>query len=143
MPVGTIVAMSSDAEPPSTEMDADATGVFPAVSPRLSDFLGGEPRLPFALLLVVSGDDRGRVLEVCELPAVIGRAADADLVIVDDTVSRRHAELSGDRGGLVLTDLGSSNGTTLNGNPMAGSIALHDGDLVGFGSATVVVKRIA
>lgn len=135
--------MSSDPEPTSAEVDTDPTGAVPAASPRLSDFVAGTPELPHAYLLVVAGSDRGHTLEVDRLPVVVGRSVDADLVIADDTVSRRHAEVSGDRAGLVLTDLGSSNGTTLNGNPMAGGVALHDGDLVGFGSAVVVVKRIA
>lgn len=121
----------------------DATGTVPVVSVRLSDFLDGEPPLPFAYLLVVTGEARGETLCVDELPMIIGRAVEADLVIDDDTVSRRHAEISGDRSGLVLRDLGSSNGTTINGNAMVGEIVLLDGDLVGFGSATVVVKRIA
>ena len=121
----------------------DTTGAVPVASVRLSDFLEGDPSLPFAYLLVVTGDDRGHTLTVDALPTVIGRAAEADLVIDDETVSRRHAQLTGDRGGLVLSDLGSSNGTTLNGNPMVGEVVLHDGDLIGFGSATIVVKRIA
>jgi hypothetical protein len=138
--------MGSDREPPPADAganDRDTTGSTPAVTPRLADFVAGEPALPLAFLLVVAGPDRGHVLVVDEVPAVLGRSPDAGLVVADDTVSRRHAQLSGDRSGLVLTDLGSSNGTTLNGNPMVGELALHDGDLVGFGSAVVVVKRIA
>ena len=135
--------MSSEHTPTSTGADVDATGTVPVVSVRLSDFLDGEPSLPFAYLLVVTGEARGETLCVDELPMIIGRAVEADLVIDDDTVSRRHAEISGDRSGLVLRDLGSSNGTTINGNAMVGEIVLLDGDLVGFGSATVVVKRIA
>ena len=135
--------MSSEDTPTSTGADVDRTGAFPIATVRLGDFLDGEPPLPYAYLLVVTGDARGQTLCVEGLPTVIGRAAEADLVIDDETVSRRHAELSGDRGELVLRDLGSSNGTTLNGNPMVGELGLHDGDLVGFGSATVVVKRIA
>ena len=44
--------------------------------------------------------------------------------------------------GLELEDLGSSNGTTMNGNRIEGMFRLLDGDLVGFGSATALVKRI-
>ena len=124
-------------------LDAETTGVVPVASIRLTDFVDGDPPLPLAYLLVVSGESRGTTLVVDELPAVIGRGHEADLAVVDDTVSRRHAELRGDRAALVLVDLGSSNGTTLNGNPMVGEVAVHDGDIVGFGSATVVVKRIS
>ena len=136
-------AGTSDEEPTSLDLDAETTGVVPVASVRLSDFVDGDPPLPLAYLLVVTGDARGETLVVDELPAVIGRANEADLVVADDTVSRRHAELRGDRAAVVLVDLGSSNGTTLNGNPMVGEVAVHDGDIVGFGSATVVVKRIS
>ena len=43
---------------------------------------------------------------------------------------------------LEIEDLGSSNGTAINGNPMVGALGLLDGDLVSFGSATCLVKRV-
>ncbi len=122
---------------------SEPTGVVPMVPVRLADFLGGQPPLPCLLLLVVSGPARGETLAVTDLPAVIGRSSGADLVVDDDTVSRRHAELRGHRGAVEIEDLGSSNGTTLNGNPITGSLLLRDGDLLGLGSATFLVKRIA
>ena len=121
---------------------SEPTGMVPRVETRLADYLDGEPTLPLALLLVVGGTDRGRILEVRAMPAIVGRSLDADLTIDDETVSRRHAELRGDRGTLEIEDRGSSNGTTLNGNDIAGAITLHDGDLVGLGSATLLVKRV-
>lgn len=127
----------SEPDPPS-----EPTGMVPRVEARLADFLGGQPPIPVALLLVVGGRARGQVLEVRDLPAIIGRSPDADITLDDETVSRRHADLRGDRGSIELEDRGSSNGTTLNGNDVAGPITLHDGDLVGLGSATFLVKRI-
>jgi pSer/pThr/pTyr-binding forkhead associated (FHA) protein len=127
----------SEPDPPS-----EPTGMVPRVESRLVDFLGGQPPVPVALLLVVGGTARGQVLPVESMPAVIGRSPDADLTIDDDTVSRRHADLRGNRESIELEDRGSSNGTTLNGNDVAGPITLHDGDLVGLGSATFLVKRI-
>lgn len=47
---------------------------------------------------------------------VIGRAVQCDISIVDPTISRRHAELMPDAAGLLIRDLGSSNGTFVNGN---------------------------
>lgn len=129
--------MSDDVADPQ-----DPTGLLPQVRPRLADLLDGEPDLPLAVLVVLTGSARGTTLIVDAVPADIGRSAEADLVIADDTVSRRHAVLRGDRGGLELEDVGSSNGTSINGNPMVGALSLLDGDLVSFGSATVLVKRI-
>lgn len=120
----------------------DPTGLLPQIRPQLADLLDGEPSLPVAVLVVLTGAARGTTLVVGSLPAEIGRSADADLVVADDTVSRRHAVLRGDQGALELEDLGSSNGTSINGNPMVGALSLLDGDLVSFGSATVLVKRI-
>jgi pSer/pThr/pTyr-binding forkhead associated (FHA) protein len=45
---------------------------------------------------------------------VIGRAVQCDISIVDPTISRRHAELMPDPTGVVIKDLGSSNGTFVN-----------------------------
>lgn len=126
-----------------SDESGDPTGMIPRVATRLSDFLGAEPPLPLALLLVVGGEARGSIVEVRHAPAIIGRSIDADLTIPDETVSRRHAELRGGRNELEIEDLGSSNGTTLNGNDIVGTITLHDGDLVGLGSATVLVKTIS
>lgn len=120
----------------------DATGVLPVQRPGLSDLLAGEPELPYAFLVVLTGEARGTTLIVRALPAELGRSPDADLVLVDETVSRRHAVLRGDRRVLELEDAGSSNGTSINGNPMVGTLGLLDGDLVTFGSATCLVKRI-
>jgi pSer/pThr/pTyr-binding forkhead associated (FHA) protein len=120
----------------------DLTGVLPVQRPGLADLLEGEPSLPYAYLVVLSGPARGTTLIVHSLPCELGRSPDADLVLDDDTVSRRHAELSGDRQAIHLEDLGSSNGTAINGNPMVGALSLLDGDLVTFGSATCLVKRV-
>lgn len=120
----------------------DATGVLPVQRPGLADLLEGEPPIPFAFLVVLTGAARGTTLVVDSLPAELGRSAEADLVLDDDTVSRRHAVLRGDREGIEVEDQGSSNGTSINGNHMVGSLSLLDGDLVTFGSATCLVKRI-
>lgn len=122
---------------------ADATGALPEVRISLADLLDGEPPLPHAYLLVLTGSARGTTLVVDTLPVVIGRGEDADLVLADETVSRTHARIAGDRDAIGLEDLGSSNGTMLNGNPIAGAITILDGDLLALGSAMVLVKRVA
>jgi pSer/pThr/pTyr-binding forkhead associated (FHA) protein len=120
----------------------DPTGLVPVMRPQLADLLDGDPPVPYALLVVLTGAARGQVLVVDRLPAELGRAPDAGIVLADDTVSRRHAALRGGRGAVEVEDLGSSNGTSINGNPMVGALRLLDGDLVSFGSATVLVKQV-
>lgn len=120
----------------------DPTGVLPLSRPPIADLLAGAPELPYAFLVVLSGPARGTTLIVDRLPAELGRSPEADLVIEDDTVSRRHAVITGDRVALEIEDLGSSNGTAINGNPMVGALTLLDGDVVSFGSATALVKKV-
>lgn len=64
----------------------------------------------------------------------VGRSTQGDLVISDSTVSRKHAEVEiVDEDNISLTDLGSHNGTTVNGYAITGSAKLQDGDIISFG----------
>jgi cytochrome P450 / NADPH-cytochrome P450 reductase len=65
----------------------------------------------------------------------IGRAPDNDLVIAHAPVSWHHAELHNEAGASRIVDLGSSNGTFVNGQPVTDA-ALSEGDIVSFGSST-------
>ena len=65
----------------------------------------------------------------------IGRAPDCDCVLADPTVSRHHARLRKGPDGWVLTDLGSTNGTRLNGWRLAEEVEVREGDRVSFGAA--------
>ena len=64
---------------------------------------------------------------------VIGRQAPAQVLVEDDSVSRRHAELEVTEEGVVLRDLGSANGTLLNGAAVAEEILLEPGDVLQVG----------
>lgn len=81
------------------------------------------PRLP--VLTLPRGD---RVF-------LIGRSPLSDLAVPDMTVSWRHAELRQTDGEWILTDLGSTNGTRVNGWRAGGGFAVRPGDLVAFGAA--------
>jgi pSer/pThr/pTyr-binding forkhead associated (FHA) protein len=65
----------------------------------------------------------------------IGRASDCDCVLTNDTVSRRHARLRYAHDAWLLTDLGSTNGTRVNGWRVAGEVEVRVGDRVSFGTA--------
>ncbi|MER5490362.1 FHA domain-containing protein [Streptomyces sp. NPDC002454] len=66
-------------------------------------------------------------------PLRIGRDPGNGLRLNHETVSRVHAELVHQSGLWVLRDLGSTNGTTVNGRRVVGSAVVRDGDQVGFG----------
>lgn len=69
----------------------------------------------------------------------IGRALECDLTLADLSVSRWHARLHHEEGGWLLSDLGSTNGTRLNGWRVTTPVEVKVGDQVTFGGLTFVV----
>lgn len=72
---------------------------------------------------------------------VVGRVAEVDLRVDDDSVSRRHAEIEAKGGEVVLRDLGSANGTTVNGSPIAEDTTLAPGDIIQFGVVEMMYEN--
>jgi hypothetical protein len=70
----------------------------------------------------------------------IGRTRDCDLCLTDLSVSRLHAELVRHGDGWLLNDLGSHNGTRLNGWLVRETVPVRGGDLVEFGSVTFILR---
>jgi hypothetical protein len=89
-------------------------------------------------LLTVDGSQQWLELHVGS--NVIGRGQDADLRLPDTGVSRRHVDVRFDGAGAVLHDLGSTNGTTVNGH-RAQSWQLQHGDVVRLGHTVVVYRQ--
>jgi S1-C subfamily serine protease len=88
-------------------------------------------------LEVLSGEDAGRVVEV-DRPLVLGRVRGSGLVIRDARASRRHAELAPTGDGLRLRDLGSANGTLVDGKP-AEDVLLRGGEEIRIGDVRIAV----
>lgn len=83
------------------------------------------------IIVGIKGALSGTRIEVPEEGVLkIGRADDNDIVIVDDDVSRFHAELLYDNGTLWLQDAGSRNGVFVNSNRVTGHKALRVGDAI-------------
>lgn len=74
-----------------------------------------------------------------QLRFTIGRESACDMTLTDTTVSRWHASLERQAGGWLLADLGSTNGTRLNGWRVTAPIPVRAGDLVSFGAVTFVL----
>ncbi len=70
---------------------------------------------------------------------VVGRRPDAGLVLLDEQVSGHHAELYWDGDRLRVRDLGSRNGTAVNGQPISGWTDLSQGDVLNFGRVEACV----
>src|SRR5438045_904500 len=87
--------------------------------------------------MVLQGPDKGRRFELPDAPALVGRES-RQLPLSDNTVSRRHAELVPGDDGWVLRDLGSSNGTYINGLRVTNRYILKLGDQIRVGRTLMV-----
>ena len=91
-------------------------------------------------MIVSVGSESSRVIPIAEkVELVFGRHASCSVVIDNDGVSRRHARLTRQRNQLTLEDLGSRNGTVVNGATITAPRRLQPGDIVGIGPASVVI----
>jgi hypothetical protein len=81
----------------------------------------------------------GRRVQIGSEPLVIGRLPECGVVLADSNVSRRHAELRRAGDSVVLTDLGSTNGTRVNGAPIRERV-LVSGDEVSVGSTRLIFE---
>ncbi|MGH2759848.1 MAG: FhaA domain-containing protein [Actinomycetota bacterium] len=90
-------------------------------------------------LVLMSDDQELKTLPV-ERRIRIGRQSDNDFVVTDPGVSRHHAEVINTNGTCTLHDLGSTNGTYVNGT-VVGEHALRDGDRISLGSTIVEFRR--
>ena len=122
------VALVHD-DPAAEVADATATRVF--AIPK--------PVAPRAVLRVTDPDGRTRDVVVEAGGLTIGRATDNDLVAVDGRVSRHHGRIVGRRGTLVYSDLGSTNGSRVNGVPVT-EVVLGVGDRLEVGDTALVVE---
>ena len=92
-------------------------------------------------LTIRTGHDRGQSLAVADGPIVLGRDEVCDLVVDDTRVSRQHVELKPlPDGRLALRDLGSSNGTFVNGKRV-GSALLEGDEQIQVGGTVLVSSR--
>jgi pSer/pThr/pTyr-binding forkhead associated (FHA) protein len=114
----------------------EATGMHPAGA-ALADQGGGQPRLR---VKTGAGLRAGAAYDMSQ-GATLGRASDADIRLEDQFSSSRHARLVPHGDVLVLEDLGSTNGTYLNGEAVSGPQPLHDGDRIRIGDSEFTFER--
>jgi hypothetical protein len=90
--------------------------------------------------VVVREDGGERMVALSSDTVTIGRLADCDVVLKDKGASRKHAQLKRRDGAWTLTDLGSTNGTRLNGQTVQ-SRELSDGDTITIGTTVIEFRR--
>lgn len=84
-------------------------------------------------LVMRSGPMPGKAFELDQAVVSIGRDYSNDIVINDVEVSRKHARLTIQNDGYILEDLGSTNGTFVNGQRLLGPHLLRPGEIIAFG----------
>ena len=94
-------------------------------------------------LRLASGNGPSEIFALRGDRVVLGRAHECDLILPDVLLSRRHAEIVRGPQGWVLRDLGSLNGTRLNGIRVQREEPLHDGDQVGMSDWVLVYRDAA
>jgi pSer/pThr/pTyr-binding forkhead associated (FHA) protein len=73
---------------------------------------------------------------------VVGRSHDCDIPIRADRASRRHAAFEPAQDGHEIADLGSTNGTLLNGAPFAHAMRLSNGDTIDIGGCRILYRIV-
>jgi hypothetical protein len=100
---------------------------------------GGMPRIAAELVVVRSETSAGATYPLGR-PLVLGRSADADIVIDDPYASDLHLRIGEQDGKVMLHDLGSTNGTYVNGRRVTVPTALNRGDSVQVGKTVMEVR---
>jgi FHA domain-containing protein len=113
----------------------EATGMHPAGAALAEQ--GGMPRLRVES---APGLRSGAAYDLTN-GAVLGRSDQADIQLEDQFSSSRHARLLPQGDAVVVEDLGSTNGTYLNGQPLSGPQPLHDGDRIRIGDSEFIFER--
>ncbi|HEV3120919.1 MAG TPA: FHA domain-containing protein [Isosphaeraceae bacterium] len=93
-------------------------------------------------LVVLKGRSGSKVLRLAAGVTTVGRQQDCQLRIGSAQVSRKHCQLVDKGPELVLVDLGSSNGTFVNGKKVIGQLLLKPGDVLSFGKVKFRVEKL-
>jgi hypothetical protein len=134
-PAGPAFPAPSPAEPGGPGASAGAAPEVTAV------FVVPGAEGPRATIREIRPDRSSRTLTFDGRPLTIGRAPENGLVVRDGRASRHHARIDVRRGTLVLTDLGSTNGSWVNDRRVE-SIALGEGDQVRIGMTTLIIEAV-
>ena len=122
------------------DLDTGMFRVRSEVAPGTPDPKPALPSRGAPRLRVTQGSGATQTVELTQDVTVIGRGSQAHLRLDDTGVSRQHAEVRREGDDVVLVDLGSTNGTTVNGR-VAERVRLTPGDTISLGRCVIVYER--
>jgi hypothetical protein len=118
---------------------------FPQLTPeqmtRTMVFQVPHHEAPVAILREYGPDGTQREITLDGRPMTLGRSVDNAIVVRDSRVSRHHGRLQGRQGALVYSDLGSTNGSRVNGVAID-EVVLGEGDRIEIGDTVLVVESL-
>ncbi|KJX75937.1 FhaA domain-containing protein [Mycobacterium lepromatosis] len=144
-PPGGMYAPSSGeyAEPADRDYEYNQPGGANDYGQRVSGGYGGYGQVgygaPGSAVILQLDDGSGRTYQLCEGSNIVGRGQDAQFRLPDTGVSRRHLEIRWDGQVALLSDLNSTNGTTVNNAPVQ-EWQLADGDVIRLGHSEIIVR---
>jgi hypothetical protein len=122
-----------------TSKTEKASGPAAAPAPR-ANVPAAPSRQPTRLQPVLDIDGQRYSLNAPSI--VLGRSSEADILVDDTGVSRRHLEIQTAGGTATAVDLGSTNGSYVNGHKVAGSMELTDGSTITMGRTKIIFRLL-
>jgi pSer/pThr/pTyr-binding forkhead associated (FHA) protein len=113
--------------------------VMPSSEPAAAD--AAQRTVRWYLESLVEGGRQLRRIGLHPLPFRVGRLSGLGLSLSSESVSKEHAELTVHDGSLRVRDLGSKNGTFVNGTPVRARSEVLPGDVVRFGEVEMIYRR--
>jgi pSer/pThr/pTyr-binding forkhead associated (FHA) protein len=108
----------------------------PAAPPRRTKRQRGEPRV----FMISQGNQAGLSADLASGVIMIGRGADCQLILEDDYVSTRHARVVSTPDGIYIEDLGSTNGSYVNGQRITAPTSITMADTVRIGKTILKLE---
>ena len=109
----------------------------PPPPPKKTKRPRGEPRV----LVVTQGSQTGQSAALADGVILIGRGADCQIILDDDYVSTRHARVVSGENGIYLEDLGSTNGSYVNGQRITAPTTITMSDTIRIGKTILKLER--